>query len=31
MLRREDCGAEHIKKSVHLCFNFIAKLPDRMM
>ncbi len=31
MLRRKHRGAEDIKKSVHLCFHFIAKLPDRMM
>ena len=31
MLCRKDGRAEHIKKSVHFCFHFIAKLPDRMM
>ena len=31
MLRRKHGGGEDIKKSVHLCFHFIAKLPDRMM
>src|SRR5437773_8223717 len=31
MLRRENGGAEHIKKSMHFCFHFIAKLSDGMM
>src|SRR4029453_2954020 len=31
MLRRKHGGAKDIKKSVHFCFHFIAKLPDRMM
>src|SRR6266704_3858546 len=31
MLRCEDSGPQHIKESVHLCFYFITKLPDRMM
>ena len=31
MLRRKHCSSEHIEKSVHLRFHFIAKLPDWMM
>ena len=31
MLRRKDCGSQHIEKSVHLRFHFVAKLPDWMM
>src|SRR6478609_6913130 len=31
MLRREDCSSQHIEKSVHLRFHFVAKLPNWMM
>ena len=31
MFRRKDCGSQHIEKSVHLRFHFVAKLPDWMM
>src|SRR5437588_3954024 len=31
MLGGQDTGPEHIQKSVHFGFHFIAELPDRMM
>src|SRR5437016_4528061 len=31
MLRRKHCGPDHIEKSVHLRFHFVAKLPDWVM
>ena len=31
MLGRKNARAEHIQKSVHLGFHFIAESPDRMM
>src|SRR5512132_3549010 len=31
MLRRKDCGSQHIEKSVHLRFHLVAKLPAWMM
>src|SRR5262245_10696451 len=31
MFRRKHCGPEHIEKSMHLRFYFVAKLADWMM
>src|SRR5215471_18992294 len=31
MLRCKHCSSEHIEKSVHLRFHFVAELPDWMM
>jgi fumarylacetoacetase len=31
MLRRKDCGSQHIEKSVHLRFHFVTELPDWVM
>ena len=31
MLGGKDTRAQHIQKSVHFGFHFIAKLPDRMV
>src|SRR5437016_5707018 len=31
MLRRKHCGPDHIEKSMHLGFHFVAKLPDWVM